>query len=143
MIIEKDIELYRLKDEKTLELFHARKRQYKSEPLRLLIDDSPFTLDNTIEPILIINNLNALPKEHICPNEGCYFEFAIPTRMARHLKTCSNKVTGVIAKQKSFGLRDDIIMQLVSDSTLPREALSYRIDRFGKFLSITLFISIY
>nr|AAT47865.1 hypothetical protein 008-24 [Oikopleura dioica] len=133
MIIEKDIELYVLKDEKTLDLLHAAKRKYKSEPLRLLIDDTTFDLDTVIDPILIINNINALPRNHHCPNEGCYFEFSIPSGMERHLKTCSNKVTSVTAKQKSYGLRDDIIMQLVNEQILPKEALSYRIDRFVCF----------
>ena len=61
--LEKDIELYVLENSPNVRLFHAKKKKYKNEPLRLLVDDGDKNADTVIWPILIIHNERVLGKK--------------------------------------------------------------------------------
>ena len=127
--LEKDIELYVLENSPNVRLFHARKKKYKNEPLRLLIDDGDKNADTVIWPILIIHNERVLGKRERCPNFGCYFE---GDQFARHITRCSKEKSPIISKQVAYGERSDIIWELVNARYLPNDALNFRKNKFGK-----------
>ena len=122
------------------EKFYVPLKKRFDKTICLLLDKRPRTSKSLIENFGVVNDRKKLHHEFICDvTKGCKFTTEHRFNYEKHRRTCKNfntkKSTYV---EKPFGLRSEILQEMVDKNLIPWHAVNYRNDFIATFDCETL-----
>ena len=128
------IHMYRRdQDKDTQAVREPRKVKFQRFLKLMLKDNLPVSGHGLIENFSVIQNAKILPTVYVCRQlKDCKFSTTKKSNFDRHEKSCiKHNTKRITCKQKTYGGSAGVIVDMVNESILPEEALTYR----NKFLA--------
>ena len=122
------IYLYKKENGEICPVREPRKKKFDTTLKLMLKDDLPISGNGLIENFTIIQSSKLLPRVYVCKEmKTCKFRSVKKYDYERHREICVKYNTKTITcKQVAYGGNTDVILDLVNQKIIPKEALAYR-----------------